>query len=216
MPGKALLVTGCPRSGTSIVGEVLAAPPKHELLFEPSTMRRPGFGWQAWYEGLPEQRFAIVKAPFLWPRVVEVLEALPEMRVVWAARDARDVAASLWRGRQKEGKPWSIEGCFAYAQAVRRAEYGYARAYPWRFSALDYGGLIEDPADEIGRALGCLGFVALPQEIGFAAKRLVTNDASGYQAAGQRHLAHRKGTHLGHWQTLPEPQREYLADAERG
>lgn len=211
MPARALLVTGCPRSGTSIVGEVLAAPPKHNLLFEPAEMREPGFDWADWYARLPGWRFAIVKAPFLWPRVTEVLEALPDMRVIWVARNARDVAASIWRAK---GGAWSIEGCYAYARMVQRAEYGYVHAYPQRVSPLDYVSLIDDPEAEIGRALAALGHAWQPKEIGFAAKSLVTNDASGYQARGQRHFSHREGTHLGHWETLPDRQREYLQGAD--
>ena len=145
------LVFGCARSGTSILGELIAAHPQVKYVFEahdvwnaadmgeneshrltaaqasPSTMR----GIRQWFQQQCDgTRLLVEKNPRSVLRIPLIREVMPEARLVHIVRDGRDVACSMVPGcggsRWEHLKPPSW-------QELSRREHGAVRcAFAWK------------------------------------------------------------------------------------
>ena len=117
-----VFILGCPRSGTTFLGNVLAELPSATYYFEPPVMK---YFTRLVYEGLASEKKAIrfyrrvarilmITAPGLGSRFIEknpkhtwiaelLLKAFPKAKFIILSRDGRDVALSL------SLKPWHLK-----------------------------------------------------------------------------------------------------------
>lgn len=217
MSAPVVLVTGCPRSGTTIVGECIAQAPGARYLFEPLSLRGEHVEAVAeWFRRTPSGRW-VVKAPFLVFDASQLLLRVPDLRVVVVERDWRDTVASLWAGRQREAarghEPWDLQRCLRQVQHARLATapmHGDPRVQFAPFESF-----VGWPGSYAWATWEWLGW-ARPGAA-TSIKRVqasVSNSTSGYHAKRQdtHYMPHR--WRIGRWQELPEPQRTRLEEME--
>lgn len=220
MRAQIALVTGCPRSGTSIMGEVLALAGDAEVVFEPAELRAAADA--QWFRDLGPGRW-VVKAPFASPWVPRLLAELPELQVVFMLRDWRDVVASLWAARQQEiaRAPVSPEIGIEFALAVeplslaacRQIIYDHQAAVDGfehsRFRFQEYEDLVDMPCITVQNLLAELGWQLHPEAL-HRIIQMVGSSTSGYEARGQAKHYVPHCQRVGRWRELPEPERSAL------
>lgn len=112
------LIIGCARSGTSILGELVAAHPGVQYFFEVHRVWEIGgpgpddshrltaadatpevvAAIRGWFEGESDGRMIVEKCPRNAVRVPYLRAILPEARIIHVVRDGRDTACSLRPG----------------------------------------------------------------------------------------------------------------------
>lgn len=209
------LVTGCPRSGTSIIGECVAQAPGARYLFEPPALRNCyPHELAEWFRASPPGR-RVIKAPFLVYRAQELLSLVPDLSIIVVEREWRDTVASLWAGRQREAerghRPWELERCLDHVKWARRAVHplrGDPRVQfaPFEQFVLWPGTYVESTWEWLGwdRPRDSAAVIRVQDS--------VSNRTEGYHAQGQsaHYVPHQ--SRIGRWKELPEPQRSRLEE----
>ncbi len=207
---RVAVVTGCPRSGTSIMGECLTFSASQPVLwFEPEELRGlPRDILAHRLRALHQSRRHVVKAPFLGVFTEEILHDVPDLAVVYMVRDWRDTVASIWEARQLEGQPMSLGQCMAHLQTHRRA---VANLEDERFHVVRFEQLLARPRTTLQDLWSALGW--RPGDTNAVVRR-VTHTPGENEAWGQHRLAVPHRRRVGRWQELPEPQRSQLEEME--
>jgi hypothetical protein len=176
---RSIFVLGLPRSGTTLVEQILASH-SHvsggaELnLFRTAAMALPGFGPRetagaapdSWtsigqdYLHLLEQRFGpsgkVVDKTLNHSRLLGLIRhVLPGARFVWLRRDPGDAAWSIFRTRFAQGMDWSwsLETIGSYVADEDRLHAHWTALYPDDILTLRYEDLVADPETWMRRLL---------------------------------------------------------------
>ncbi|WP_315760035.1 tetratricopeptide repeat-containing sulfotransferase family protein [Sphingomonas sp. Y38-1Y] len=184
--GRAIFVTGMPRSGTTLVEQIVTAHSDVAGGSELNLLRliaqdaggtnaaaarasdRPALA--ALYDHLLDQRFGpggrIVDKTLTTSRFLGLIDAvLPDSPVIWVRRDPLDTAWSCFRTHFASGAAWSLD-LADIAHHMRLEDDLHAR---WaerlgpKLLTVDYAKLVEDPALQIARILA---HCRLPDEPG--------------------------------------------------
>lgn len=201
----AVIVTGCPRSGTSIAGEVIALAGDAHYHFEPELLRRRGEPWLHDWAVTAATGRHVLKSPLAAQFAEAMLGHLPDLHLVWMDRDWRDVVASIWTAHPEK----SFDECVSYplGYAGLRAALGeHPRIWDQRLEDL-----IDMPCVTVTEYCRQFGW-PLHQRALHKIMRRVSDDTSGYHAAGQdRHFTpHAK--RIGRWRELPADQRARIEE----
>lgn len=169
-----IVVTGMPRSGTTLVEQILAAHPQvtaggemaHALALAYRTMGAPGAFAQ--FDSLDATALAgfatayrdAVRAQHRFDRIVTdksiqthlilgmVAKALPDARLIVVRRDPRDLGLSIYRNSFAEGKhryASSLADIGAYIATFERMVAFWRQAIPGRFTEVRYEDLVAEP-----------------------------------------------------------------------
>lgn len=174
--GRAIFVTGLPRSGTTLVEQILTAHSTVGGGGELNLLRlvaqdaggadaaaarradRPALA--ALYDHLLTQRFGaagrVVDKSLNSSRMLGLIDGiLPDSPIVWVRRDPLDCAWSCFRTHFDTGAHWSLD-LADLADHMRLEDDLHAR---WaerlgqKLLTVDYAALVDDPAAQIGRLL---------------------------------------------------------------
>lgn len=166
--GRAIFVTGKPRSGTTLVDQTLES---HSTVtgggeinlmplavLQATNGARSGATVRARYDHLLAARFGkagrIVDKSLNTSRIAAQLRmALPEAPVLWLDRDPLDTAWSSFRTYFARGVEWSFDlvAMAQYHAIEDRLRAFWADAYGPRLLVLRYADLVDDPAGMIDR-----------------------------------------------------------------
>ncbi|MDJ0877152.1 MAG: sulfotransferase [Halieaceae bacterium] len=181
----AVFVLGAPRSGTTLVEQILAtandvtATGEHMLMrvaslplasMEPPDMQRAEqFARRDWqqmaqaYQGRLQRRFSVGKyftdKSLLNHNYAGLAAVLfPEARFIWLKRDPRDVAWSCFRSRIS-GNQWaqSLQGCLQYLAGLDTLCSHWVEVLGDRIAVLDYEALVTDPDTSSAMLFGHAG-----------------------------------------------------------
>jgi len=109
-----LIITGCQRSGTTLLGMILEAHPRIDLIDENNPHYHPV--GEITYEldveaaAKPHRGNSVLgfKAPRDSHRVAEIVQGIPHLRVLWIERDILQVVSSMLSLKVKNGV-WAME-----------------------------------------------------------------------------------------------------------
>lgn len=176
---RPIFVLGLPRSGTTLVEQILASH-SHVVggaelnLFRTAAMALPGFGPreaagvtpESWtsigedYLHLLEQRFGpsgrVVDKTLNHSRLLGLIRhVLPGARFVWLRRDPGDAAWSIFRTRFAQGMDWSwsLETIGSYVADEDRLHAHWTQLYPDDILTVRYEDLIAEPETWMRRLL---------------------------------------------------------------
>ena len=205
-------VIGCPRSGTSVLGELIAAHPETRYVFEnlggfpqrdghhrlvaadatPGAIER----LRGVVDELAGERLLVDKSPRLALRVPFIRAVWPDCKIVHIVRDGRDAACSLMPGIGGDdwlhAKPpgWAVlqerrpglERCARYWRNVVGITLADLDGQPHK--RIRYEDLVRRPVDTMQ---GVLTYLGLPwcREVNAACQRVQNKTAGSYHAHGQ-------------------------------
>jgi tetratricopeptide (TPR) repeat protein len=163
-----IFIVGVPRSGTTLVAELLARHPdvchRGELPWMPSLAEQFANGGRADHEWLAhagthyaqqlrqddsDARWFIDKQPQNFMHVDLILALFPHARIVHCQRNTRDNALSLWMQSFQPGAQdfaYDFSDIGAVIQGSRRLMAHWMKRYPAAIRAVRYEELTEDPA----------------------------------------------------------------------
>ena len=187
--GAPVFIVGMPRSGTSLVEQMLAAHPavlaagERLALFEAVRTLAggdPGERWPAVLDDTPPSRLAALAADYLVPLAGEGKRVLtdklptnflnlglaallfPRARVVWCRRDPLDTGLScFFQDFQSPGMSFtrSLAHIGVYMRACRRLMHHWRQVLDLPMLVLDYEAIVAAPEAAVRRLLG---FLELP------------------------------------------------------
>jgi len=190
---RALFVNGLPRSGTTLVEQILTS---HSAVGDGGEInlaraallptldyslagavhfqrRHPDDPWGAvarTYHRLLNERFGegglIVDKTLSQSHYAGLLlHALPGARMVWLRRDGEDTALSTFRSFFTSAVPWSwsLADIGHYHRIEARLHAHWAGLFPDRILTVPYEDLVRSPREWIARILGHLGLLAEEQ-----------------------------------------------------
>ena len=175
-----IFILGLPRSGTTLVEQIVSSHPlvsgAGELPYVPRLGAELATGWQ---EPSPERLRAFRRGyldrlaahaagrPYVIDKMLDnalyiglIAQALPEARIVHVRRDPRAVCWSLYKHYFHGaglGYSYDLADAVAYSRLHEALMADWARLYPDRVHALSYEALTEDPAAETRRLIAHLG-----------------------------------------------------------
>jgi Flp pilus assembly protein TadD len=217
--GESLVfVVGMPRSGTTLVEQVLAAHPEAsgcgELPFfaelvsrwpDPSAMN-PSVAARAASEylslirrhGSPAARRFVDKAPLNALHLAHVARLFPAASVVWCRRDARDVALSIFS--ENFAKParfaTSLESIGVCINAQHRLMRHWQRSLGLRILELRYESVVDDFETEARKVVESCGLRWDPVCLDFHLRTRVVQTPSRWQVRQPVH-----GGSIGRWRS---------------
>ncbi|HTQ15527.1 MAG TPA: sulfotransferase [Rhizomicrobium sp.] len=208
-----VFVLGFPRSGTTLIAEVLAGHPgarvadERDLLAESLRVftGRPGglkrlmrsppdelAGWRdRYWARAAELGFAdgmlIDKSPFLTLHLPVIAALFPAARIVFAVRDPRDVVFACYRRLFALNaflyECLTLEGAAGLYGATMRLAAAYRARLPLNMIEMRNESLAADPAREIGRLCTFLDIPTAPAMLDFASRKVRRAAASPQSAA---------------------------------
>jgi len=177
-PRNAVFIVGMPRSGTTLLEQMLDRHPsisgRGELNFlgeyavqsasrplnAPARLQMADFLWsQMRLEG-PENGFYIDKNPLNFRHLDLLFELIPTARVLHLTRDARASCLSCYfhMFQHKDlAFSYRLDHLREFYAGYRRLMAHWAQAYPGRILELDYDELVESPEMTLGQVLRFLG-----------------------------------------------------------
>ncbi len=177
--GRPVFIVGMPRSGTSLVEQILSCHPDIHANGELEALRDiavslggyplPELSDDALKDGRnrylaalgPHGSRATDKMPNNVLHLGLAARLTPEARVVYVVRDARDAGMSCFRQPFGAGLPWanSLAGIAAWSTGVQRLMSHYQHVLPLPIHTVRYQDLVREPRSTIETLLGAL---ALP------------------------------------------------------
>jgi hypothetical protein len=211
---EVIFILGMPRSGTTLVEQILAAhsqvvggdelPDLGRVLADESTRREKPF--PAWvadahdgdWQRLGEEYLARTKRcqtrgrftdkmPENWPYVGAILRMLPGARVIGCERDTLETAWSCYKQLFAPGfMGWSydVDSLAAYACDARRLWRHFQRHEPRRCRTQSYEAIQGDLDSQVRELLRFVGLEYEPACLEFASSRSETRSASAAQVRG--------------------------------
>ena len=199
-----LFILGMPRSGPTLVEQMLANHPDvsaaGELDFLETLIRKSGSDKRPptpsevaairdnFLDRLPQfaRGASIVtdKTPanYLW--IGHILAAMPEARILHISRDARAVCWSIFRndfGQMGRGYPTTLRDLAAYWNHYDALMSHWDRIAPGRIITLEYGALVENPEIQMRKLLEQLGLAWRPEVLEFEATERAVKTLSSQQ-----------------------------------
>jgi len=205
--GGPLLIVGLPRSGTSLIEQILCSHPEvggagetvllpahflsNPLTAETLAARCEPDALASLQHAYPqalrskggEHRWVSDKYPANFLLIGLFLKAFPEGRVIHCRRDLRDVAVSLYFQDFPIGNPYanSLEDIAGYSEVyVAQMRHWESLGDP-RLISVDYESLVADPEPEVRRMLEHLDLAWDPACIGFQDSRRAVATLSVWQ-----------------------------------
>lgn len=159
-----VFVVGLPRSGTTLVEQMLAAHPdavgigeRDDLLLLASS-ERPDIG--GYLARVKKARVVVDKTPFNYLHLGFIACALPGAKIVHIRRDLRDTGLSCFQQNFVQPHPWSCDlaqvGFYA-AQYKRLMDHWRQVLPPGRMIEVDYERLVAEPEVEARRLVEFAG-----------------------------------------------------------
>lgn len=188
---EAVFIAGMPRSGTTLVEQILASHSQVEAAGELPYLslvlneesRRRGTPFPYWTRDMQpldwrrlgerylertahwrrERRTFTDKLPGNWMYIGAIRAMLPDARVVVCRRDPLETCFSCYRQLLPDGNEWSrtFEDLAAFWHDFDRTTHHFARQHPSRIYQHDYEAMIANPESAIR---GLLQFCGLPFE----------------------------------------------------
>ncbi len=185
-----LFILGMPRSGTSLVEQMLAGHPDitgaGELDFLELLIRRSGSERRVpteaecaairenFLDRLPQfahgTRFVTDKTPGNFQWIGHILTAIPEAKIIHLDRDPRAVCWSIFRndfGEGGQGYPTVLRDIVAFQNHHAQVMRHWDKVASDRVIRLDYQALVADPETEMKRVLKALGIDWHPNVLEF-------------------------------------------------
>ncbi len=208
---RPIFIIGLPRSGTTLVEQILASHSGviggSELnLFRVATMALNGYApsdiaayadgaspdaWTGFGQGylhLLDERFGpegrVVDKTLNHSRFVGLIRhVLPKARFIWLRRDPGDNALSCYRSHFADGVPWSwsMADIGHHFAAEDRLHAHWTAQFPDAILTVPYEALVSDPDDWIARILDHCGLPFEPQVKDFHLTRRAVTTTSGSQ-----------------------------------
>lgn len=205
---RPVLIVGMPRSGTSLVEQILASHPdvhpggemltlshtlrdfgwdlkNHGQAFDPSTLAAIADSYRAAIARIADQAPVVTdKMPLNFRWVGPVLAAMPDARVLWTRRDARATCWSNYRqnftgGGNRFGNDLSDLGQY-YRMHVDLMEHWMAR-FPGRITVVPYEALTENQEVESRKLVAAAGLDWSPACLEFHKSDRIVQTASNAQ-----------------------------------
>lgn len=205
-----IFIVGLPRSGSTLVEQILAAHPEIEATEElpymraiandlalaggyPASLAKMGpeqfttiraryFGEAAAHRrrGLP---FFVDKAPANWQQIPLIVAAFPEARIIDARRAPLDCGFSNYTQRFGRGHEfaYSLEGIGHHYRVYAETMQAVAESWPGRVQRIDHEALVDNPEQETRRLLAYVGVDFDPACLAFHESREPVFSASSEQ-----------------------------------
>jgi len=208
--GTPIFVLGLPRSGSTLVEQVLAGHPEIEATEElpylrqiASDLARPGgypgsvakvgagdldrLRTRYLHAAAPHRagntRFFVDKAPANWQHIPLIAAVFPDARIVDARRDPVDCGFSNYAQRFGRGHSfaYSLEDIGSHHRQYLRAMEAVDRAWPGRVHRVQHEALVDDPEREARRLLDYVGVAWDPACLAFHERDAPVFSASSEQ-----------------------------------
>ena len=118
------MILGCQRSGTTLLGMILQAHNNLEIIEENNFWfhRQYALTYQldlkkVWEYKSPGGKSVVYKAPRDSHRVEEIINTIPNVRIIWIVRNIFQVIASMMTLDTGDGTPWA--SAFAYKEIIK-------------------------------------------------------------------------------------------------
>ncbi len=198
-----VFIVGVPRSGTTLLAELLARHPQvcnrgelgwlqviaQRLSLAPTSERKPFEEAAALYAAQLRQddsnaRWFIDKQPLNLLHVDLIMALWPNARIIHCQRDARDTALSLWSQSfhdQAHDYAYDFNDIATVIQGCRRLMSHWCERYPSSIRTVQYEALVATPDDHVATLAEWLGLPAgLPIDRSQESRTIST--ASAWQA----------------------------------